>query len=64
VQKITNWRCTITAPQLCRRINALEIREAGGVLRVGESGVLAGERGGVPHIPKVAPAPEPGQTDL
>jgi len=47
VQKITNWRCTITAPQLCRRTSAPGIREVDGVLRVGESGVLAGERGGV-----------------
>ncbi len=50
VQKITGGLCTITAPQLCRRINALEIREVDGVLRVGEFDVLVRERGGVPEV--------------
>jgi len=49
VQKTAVGLCTITAPQLCRRTGAPGTSEAGGVLRVGESGVLAGEGGGVPE---------------
>jgi len=49
VQKITGGLCTITAPQLCRRTSALEIREVDGVLRVGEFDVLVREKGGVPE---------------
>jgi len=48
VQKTAGGLCSITAPQLCRRINALEIRKAGGVLRVGEFDMLVREKGGIP----------------
>jgi len=49
LQKTAGGLCTVTAPQLCRRINALRIEEVDGVLRVGESGIMVRDKGGVPE---------------
>ena len=49
-QKAAGGTCAMTAPRLCRRISYPRIEAVGGVLRVGESGVLMRERDGVPAI--------------
>ena len=49
-QKAAGGTCAMTAPRLCRRISSPRNEAVGGVLRVGESGVVVRERDGVSAI--------------